>query len=287
MSNELQIPEHLRKAVDSSKVGMSDVDSAASSSISVPRVSLRGRTFRFVEGGEEVFKKNDDVEVIILGVEPEAGRMIKTFYENGYQPGSSAPPDCASHDGLAPSGWVSKPQAKTCASCPQNVFGSAKSNITGKPTKRCRDSKQIWILRNGDPKGTSGTQYALNVPVTSLKAFSEFGRKLKSYNLPFSAVITKLIMVDAEYPQLDFDVAGFVTEADIAATLAMSEARPWRFMMPTAAALPMGDNTGGPAVALPGAGLNVPDHIKQATQATAATPPAGDAKSTDSIINNW
>lgn len=249
MSNELQIPEYLKGLAPAAS---QDLNAAIASSISVPRLSLRGKVFRFIENGEEIKKSNTPVDVIILGVEPEAGRMIKTYYEKGYQPGNTDPPDCASHDGLRPSPWVNKPQAEFCQACKWNAFGSATSP-NGKPTKKCRDAKQLWLLRTDDPQGLEGVQYGLNVSVSSLKAFSEYGRKLQANGLQFSMVITKLTFADSEFPQLEFEVAGFVSEAQIQATLKLTQSRPWRATAASLAlAAPSDHGPATPTMVLPG-----------------------------------
>lgn len=287
MSNELQVPDYLKGA--GTQAATADLDSAALSSMSVPRISLRGRTFRFVENGEEVKKINESVDVIIIGVEPEAGRMIKTFYSKGYSPGASEPPDCASDDGLRPSPWVTNKQAEFCQTCKWNQFGSATSP-TGKPTKKCRDAKRLWVMRADDPQLPKGTLYGLNVTVNSLKSFSELGRVLKGHNLPFSAVITKLTMADAEYPQLEFAVTGFVKQEHIETTLKLTQDRPWRLNIEAGRALAAPENTTS-NLSLPG---QIPPHIAQATQAaqqatggSAPAAPAGAAKPVDDVLNSW
>ena len=71
------------------------VDDTASSMISntggAPRISIRGRQFRFIKDGNEDEKTTDPINVVIVGVVPERG-MAKTWYETGYQPGSTDPP---------------------------------------------------------------------------------------------------------------------------------------------------------------------------------------------------
>jgi hypothetical protein len=73
MSNELQVPEYLKGVAPSAN---NDLNAAIASSISVPRLSLRGKVFRFVENGEEIKKSNTPIDVIILGVEPEATSLV-------------------------------------------------------------------------------------------------------------------------------------------------------------------------------------------------------------------
>lgn len=255
MSNLPALPDYIKNNAGSSS---SDVDSMASASSSVPRMSLRGRTFRFIENGEETFKTTNPVDVIILGVEPEAGRFIKTYYEKGYTPNSNEPPTCASDDGIRPAIWVTKKQANDCMSCSKNVFGSATSP-NGKPTKACRDAKRLWLVRAEDPNGADGTIYGLNASVSSLKALSEYGRKLKANNVPLSLAITRLTMADAEYPQLEFECVGFVKEEQVQVNLKKSEERPWKLNISAGLALAGSESQSTPTAALP---IAVPEHVK-------------------------
>jgi hypothetical protein len=257
MSNDLQVPDYLKQ-----HAGVADDSTAsmASASNSVPRVSLRGRTFRFMENGEEVFKSNEPVKVIILGVDPPAGRMIKTFYDKAYQSGSKEPPTCGSDDGIAPAPWVTKKQSARCDSCPKNAFGSATSP-SGKATKACRDSKRLWLVRENDK---TGTLFGLTATVSSLKALSEYGRKLKANNIPLPLAITQLSMVDAEYPQLEFQCVGFVTQEECTPMIERANAKEWAMFSNAGLALSAPET--GPTTALPMAAPAVPDHIKQSAK---------------------
>lgn len=208
MANEIAVPEHLRKYITSTSAS-SDADAMASASLSFPRISLRGRKFRVIEGGEEIQKPSDELHVVILAVEPGAGLMQKTFYRNGYVSGDKSPPDCSSANGLTPDPWITSPEHSKCQTCPKNMFGSATSN-NGKKSKACKDSKRLWVAM---PDAIDGTVYSLGVPVTSLKAMSEYGNMLKSNGVPAAAVLTRLSMKDTEFPELMFDFVG-VLEAD-------------------------------------------------------------------------
>lgn len=221
MSNELAIPQHLQKYQQLAP--STDASSLASASISIPRISLRGRKFRLIEGGEEIRKPSEELRCVILAVEPGPGLFTKTYYEGTYQSGDSAPPTCASSDGIAPDPWVTNPQAQKCAACPKNMFGSATSR-SGKKAKACRDSKRLWVAL---PENINGTVYALGVPVTSLKAVSELGRKIQAHGIPLASVIVKITMEDSEFPQLQFDVEGFLPEADFNQALIRSNERDW------------------------------------------------------------
>lgn len=231
------IPEYLRKFMDqgSSK----DADSMAAASVSVPRISLKGKKFQFINGDDES-RKTETIHVVILGVDPEGGKMIKTFYKNGYNPNDTAPPDCSSSDGVVPDAWVQSPISDNCAGCQKNVFGSATSP-TGKKTKACRDAKRLWVVKADE---ISGTVYGLNVPVTSLKDMSEYGREIRGAGIPLCAVITEISMdEDSEFPQLHFKRLGFLNEEFGTQAIERNESRDWMAGINTRAALPAPDRT--------------------------------------------
>jgi hypothetical protein len=228
--NEMAIPEHLKAVMaQQAEAGSNaDADSLASASVSIPRISLKGKKFRFIEGGEEI-SKHDSIKVVILGVEPEAGRMIKTYYEGAYNPSDNAPPTCSSSDGVAPDLWVQDPQAERCSSCPKNVFGSATST-TGKKAKACRDAKRIWVT---EPEKVKGTVFGLNIPVTSLRALSDYGNFIRKNNFPLAGVITELSMdEDAEFPQVLFAHAGFLNEAQFNQAFERNQTKDWLVNIP-------------------------------------------------------
>lgn len=219
---EIAVPEHLKKFLTNSQ-SSSDADAMAAASVSIPRVSLRGRKFRLIESGEEIRKPADELFVVILAVEPGTGLMAKTYYEKGYQSGDSSPPDCSSSNGVTPDPWVSSPVSSKCNGCPKNVFGSAQSRNGGK-AKACKDSKRLWVV---EPDQIGGTVYSLGVPVTSLKAMAEYGALLKANGIPTAAVITKLSMKDTEFPELLFDFVGVLDEKPMEQALLRNEQKDW------------------------------------------------------------
>jgi hypothetical protein len=221
-SKDIAIPEHLKKFLTNTGAS-SDADSMASASISIPRISLKGRKFRLIEGGEEIRKPADDLFCVIVAVEPGSGLMQKTYYKDMYQSGDSKPPDCSSSNGITPDNWVSEPQSAKCNGCPMNIFGSAKSRSGGK-AKACKDSKRLWVV---EPDKIGGTVYALGVPVTSLKAMSEYGSMLKANGIPSAAVITQLTMKDTEFPELEFNFVGVLEEAPMQEAMLRNEMKDW------------------------------------------------------------
>lgn len=288
----IELPEHLKSGplYEAAKKSLQDAASMASSSNSVPRVSLRGREFRFVENGEEVAKYRDSIRIIILGVEPEQGLMIKTYYAKGYQPGAKEPPTCSSDDGIAPAQWVTEKQAQTCRTCSKNVFGSATSP-TGKATKACRDSKRIWIVLADDKKPIEErTMYGMNISVASLKAFSEHGRKLASLGQGPAVAITKATMLDTEFPQLEFDLDAWVPVEQVGFTLKQSEERPWKMYTSAGLALAMNEQVSRPALptTLPGQSVVDAAPAQAATQVApqVSTKPVSNTD-IDDAVGKW
>lgn len=301
----IELPEHLRTGplAEAAARALQDAASMAASSNSVPRISLRGREFRLVENGEEVAKFRDFLKVIMIGVEPDAGRMIKTFYKDGYKSGAKEPPTCSSDDGISPAPWVNDKQATHCQSCPKNVFGSATSP-TGKPTKACRDSKRVWLkLAPGNKLGDKDyevgtfkdrTLYGLNVSVASLKSFSDHGRTLAGLGQGPAVCVTKLTMLDLEYPQLEFSIEAWLDADDAPQSLKLAADRPWKIQFANAGlALAMGEGAGAPKTQLP---MSVPAHLQQqpvtdAVQTGSAMPTSTVAKAPegniDDAIGKW
>lgn len=282
----LVVPDYLKAMSGANNASRGSVDSLASAAMSIPRVSMRGKKFRFIEGGEEVFAVNDAVRIIIFGAEPETNRFIKTYYESAYGgANTNNPPTCASDDGIRPSGWIQTPQHSNCAECPKNRFGSATSRA-GKPSKACRDSKRLWVAREEDfLKDDKAQQYALQVPVTSLKALAEFGRTMKQMNVPISAVIVQVTMDDdSEFPLISFKEVGFLPQEKGLAAIAVSEKAAWKLNYSTQPALPAsGQVMNVAAQQLPGQ-----------PAATASAPAAPDASAApkppanmNDIVSGW
>lgn len=218
-TNQVKLPDYLLELTDKVEESIGLI----SSGVSVPRISIRGRQFRFVVDGEEVLKQTEPIHIIILGVEPDKG-MAKTFYASGYQPGSSDPPDCSSWDGVSPDSWVDRPQSDFCANCEKNIWGSATA-LSGKKAKACKESKRLMVV---DTKDVKGQVYIFNVTIASLKALSEYGKFLISNNIPMAAAITQIAFVDSEFPQVEFNFAGILNKDMGTLMLKRSNDKEWK-----------------------------------------------------------
>lgn len=257
------MPEYLQKFMNQAQT---DTESLITSSMSVPRVSYRGKRFRFIENGEEELSKELTIKVIILGVEPGAGLFLKTYYDTGYQPGSSDPPTCSSSDGIRPDTWVSSPQAPLCRQCSNNVFGSATS-VKGGKAKACKDGKRLWISRVEDPE----KYYGLNIPVMSLRNLAEYGKYIAKNKFPLALVITEIgFDDDSEFPHLTFSHAGFVQEKDIESITNITVEKPW--------ALPESARS---ALALPATASPAPTPQSNPEAGAAPLPPIGE------VLESW
>lgn len=269
MANEIAVPEHLRKYLSNSGAS-NDAASMASASSSIPRISLKGRKFRFREGGEEIRKPADEIYVVILAVEPGAGLNQKTYYEKGYQQGDSSPPDCSSSNGVHPDAWITNPVNRTCRDCPKNRFGSAQ---VGKG-KACKDSKRLWVV---EPDNIEGTVFALGVPVTSLKEMAAYGSMLQANGVPVSAVITKLSMKDSEYPELVFEFCGVLEKEPMEVAMLRNEKKDWDLKISG----PMIEDRSSGPIAAPGRPVNDKTLLENKSKDSEKT------LSADEAAENW
>lgn len=229
MSNEVAIPDYLKKMMAEGSV----VDQTSSMQVGggVPRLTTKGKVFRFKEEDEEI-KAGQAVDIVIVGMNPAVG-LSHTFYIDDYDPKSSAPPDCSSMNGVHPDPWINNPVNNKCATCPNQSWGSAKS-VSGGKAKACRDSKQLYIAKaqdfDKDPK--NATLFLLQVTVNSLKAFSNYGKLLGSKGLPGPQFAITRISFDEEasVPKLEFELLGILNEDLGMASHARSEKKEWDSM---------------------------------------------------------
>ena len=184
-----------------------------------PTVSIKGKVFTLKRGDEKTLITKPDapdepassLEVVILKAGPAGDKLSKVFYEGGYVEGSDDKPACYSNDGVTPSINSQKPQAKTCAACPHNVWGS-KISESGSKTKSCVDSKRLAIA----PAGQINDPMLLRVPAASLKALTAFGQQLAKRGVPYQAVVAKIgFDYTVAHPALTFKPVGFVDQGTL------------------------------------------------------------------------
>jgi hypothetical protein len=181
-----------------------------------PVISIKGKTWAIVRDGERtVLTKSVDgeeipvpsIDVVIVKANKQNS---KVFYLKGYQEGAeNQKPDCFSNNGTTPDASVDTPQAKSCAVCPHNQWGSKIGDNGGKG-KACSDSVRLAVAQPdllNDP-------YLLRVPPATIKALGEYGKALAKRGVPYTAVVTKIgFDMDSPTPKLTFRATGFLSDA--------------------------------------------------------------------------
>ena len=179
-----------------------------------PVISIKSKVFHIKRGDEKTLVTKPDgdgepaasLEVIVLKTHPG---VAKTYYSKGFSEGSVEKPDCYSNDGTAPAADAQSPQAKKCAACPHNQWGS-KITEDGKKGKSCADVKRLAVA----PAGQINDPMLLRVPAASLKTWDQYVDLLKKRGVPPPAVVTKVgFDYTVAHPALTFKPVGFIDEA--------------------------------------------------------------------------
>ena len=181
-------------------------------SASFPVISIKGKVFHKVQGDnkELITKPGEDepassIEVVIVGRNPNRS---KVFYATGYTEGSDAKPTCYSNNGISPETDSESPQAKKCATCAHNQWGSRVSE-NGAKGKACADSQRLAVA----PVGLITDPMLLRVPAASLKMLDQFGESLVKRNVPYQLVAVKIgFDYSVAHPALTFKPIGMVDE---------------------------------------------------------------------------
>ena len=181
-----------------------------------PVLSIKGKVFTLVKQDDrKVITRELDgeqvpaaaLEIVIIAANPN---LSKVWYKGGYEDGANSKPDCFSNNGVSPDDSVEAPQAKKCATCPKNVWGSGQN---GKG-KACGDSRRIAIAAPDQ----INEPMLLRVPAASLKPLAEYGKKLDNRGASFDAVVTKIKFdMEEATPKLVFVPVGFLDENQLAA----------------------------------------------------------------------
>lgn len=128
-------------------------------------------------------------DVMIMDVNDHVSRI---YYDVAFDPGAQSyqPPACFSHNGVAPSKLASKPQSPTCAACPNAVWGSATSNVSGKGIPACAQYQFIAVLLAGHD-----TPFLLRIPPNSLKNYRAYAEQFRGQKFDMEHVVTRLSFI--------------------------------------------------------------------------------------------
>jgi hypothetical protein len=203
-----KLPAHL-----AGKAKTENVFANAVSAGGFPVISIKGKVFHITRGDEKTLVTKGEegepaasLEAVIVAVNPHKS---KVYYDHGYEEGSVAKPTCYSNDGLAPAADADNPQAKKCAACPHNQWGSRITDNGGKG-KACGDSMRLAIAspdQLNDPM-------LIRVPAASLKTLGQYGAQLAKRGVEPHHVVTKIgFDHNVAHPALTFKAMRFV-EAD-------------------------------------------------------------------------
>lgn len=183
-----------------------------------PVISIKGKVFHIRRGDTTtLISQADDadlpapyIDVVILNTNPG---LAKIYYDTNYSEGSDQKPLCYSNDGEAPAKDAQEPQAKKCATCTHNQWGS---RITegGAKAKECQDSKRLAVAT---PNAVNDAML-LRVPAASLKGLGQYIKLLESRGVDnYQAVVTRIgFDYSVAHPALTFKPIGFVDEATFA-----------------------------------------------------------------------
>lgn len=204
-----KLPAHLQ-----GKAKANNLFAAAMQVGGFPTVSIRGKEFNVRRGDEETLITNADgdaagsIDAIVVSANPNKS---KVYYAETFKEGSVAKPTCYSNDGTAPSVNAEEPQAKKCATCPHNQWGSKITDNGGKG-KACGDSMRLCIAaadQINDPM-------LLRVPAATLKALGQYGAQLARRGVEPHHVVTKIgFERGVAYPSLTFKAVRFVEEDEL------------------------------------------------------------------------
>lgn len=210
-----QLPAHLAGLAEAAV----NTDLSAGVSTGYPTVSFKGKVWHVVQGDDRTLLQNpqtgdplQSIEVVILKANPH---ISKIYYAKGYEEGSTAKPDCYSNDSEAPAPDAQAPQAKSCAACPHNAWGSRVSEH-GAKGKACSDSRRLAIA----PVDDLEHPMLLRIPAATLKELTNYAEMLNRRRAPYTAVVTRIgFDHTVAHPKLTFKAARWVSaeEADLIA----------------------------------------------------------------------
>jgi hypothetical protein len=175
-----------------------------------PSINCKGTRFQLNYSGESILLKSLEIGVVIVAAKDA---MTKRFYAGAYNPDAEATaPDCYSINGTSPSPDSKLKQCETCASCPQNQFGSGK-DAAGNPGKgkACGDRKVLAIyVASGKPELPEVWQF--EITPAALKNFGTYVRQqLSPRGLDLRTVVTTIGFDEsASFPQYTFTFGGMV-----------------------------------------------------------------------------
>ena len=138
-----------------------------------------------------------------------------TYYESDYDPDNIQPPECfalGNGDDMRPHPNAAKPQAETCADCPQFKWGSSPKGRG----KACSEKRRLAMIPSGieTPDDVLSAEVAtIKIPVTSVKNWTAYvNMTAAQFKRPSFAVETEISVTPDPKTQfkVNFANAGLV-----------------------------------------------------------------------------
>lgn len=216
------LPAYLKK-ID---ISVLNADLLAHAGGGFPVMSIKGNKWAVTRDGERTVLRNPkdpespatNVNVVILKANKDKS---KVFYLKGYDPESSdgQKPDCYSSDGITPAADAASPQAKRCATCAHNQWGSKIGDKGATKGKACSDNVRMAVA----PAGQVNDPMLLRVPPASIRALGEYGQMLAKRGVGYNMVVTKIGFDPDALGRLVFSPVGFLDDAAYAEVQQMLE----------------------------------------------------------------
>ena len=207
LATNTQLPAHLRKAAAAAPDKW-----ATGQSHGFPVLSTKGKVFHISQGDDyelvtdpETGEQANGINIIVLDTHDG---VSKVYYDKGYEEGDRSAPTCYSLNGIEPEKDADDRQAKKCALCPHNQWGSRITD-SGSKGKACSDQKRLAVSPAGDIK----EPMLLRLPPMTLRNWDTYVKGLVRKGLTPSTVITRISFEPkVAYPELLFKATDFVTE---------------------------------------------------------------------------
>lgn len=196
-----QVPAHLQNA------GVNDMSEGVGGGFGI--ISFRGKVWRTKFRGEETAMMREDgsgpkssIQVVVVRAAPV---LSKIYFEGGYKEGDNAAPDCFSTNGVVPDPAANKKQARACAGCPKNAWGS-RITEAGKAVKACSDSKRLAVVPAADIKNESmGGPMLLRVPAASLQDMAMFANQMAQQGFNYNTYVMDISFdINDAFPKFVF-----------------------------------------------------------------------------------
>lgn len=215
-----------------------------------PIISFRGKVWRVRKSGHEENYVNEEgeampsLELVLIRSNPH---MAKTFYDKAFEEGATEPPRCWSADGQRPDPGVPEPVAKSCVTCPNNVWGS-KLTPSGAKSRACADVRRMAVAfaHEIEDKGKEATLFLLRVPPASLNPLKDYAEKmLEPRGLQYFMLVTKIgFDPNVAHPKLTFRPRRLLGDEEAEAVVALRESEDARRILAEATEFEAAGTTG-------------------------------------------